>query len=419
MSLTFQPPSKSLTSRDYQFIAVVVILLLGASVALVNLNLKLKGGGDFYVHWVASRGFVYDKIDPYTSQVPDRVQQLVYGGSAKIGDEPYILDTPFDILLLYFPTALLSDPHLARAIYTLFLELALFILAIRSLHLTDWEWPRVFAVFFVFFVVFNYYSFQAIREASPVVLLAFLYAEILVTLRLEEDELAGVLIAVSFYYWEVGAPFIILIALRCFYQKRTRVFSGFFMASFILLVISFLSYPYWIIPFLRAGLNNLRAEFGFNIRGVFQHLWPAQGGVVAWVFILVLIVALGYEWSMARRGDDRRFYWAACLSLAMAPLLGFRTEMEHLSVLVIPLALVFAIVHNRWRKFGNGLTLLLMLVSFMVPWAINIFAVPRFGENAEEIIFFFLPLFTVIGLYWIRWWALRPPRTWKDLANQL
>ena len=417
--MNFQPPSKSLTSRDYQFIALVIVLLLALSTFLINLNLKLKGGGDFYVHWVASRGFVFDQIDPYSGEVSARVQQLAYEGPAQIGDEPFILDTPFHILLLYFPISLLPDPHLARAIYTLFLELALFVLAILSLRLTDWEVPRVFAILFVFIAIFNYYAFQAVYEASPVILLGLLYAEILLTLRVEEDELAGALLAVSFYYWEVGAPFIFLVALRCYYEKRTRVFSGFFMAGLVLAIISFLAYPNWIIPFLRATTNNLRADFGYSIRSVLTHFLPSQGGFVSWALIVTLLIALIYEWSLARKGDLRRFYWSACLSLAAAPLLGFRTEMEHLSILVIPLALIFAIVHNRWYKFGNVLTLLLLTLVFLIPWAAYIFILPRFGKIALDLIFFFLPFFTVIGLYWIRWWALRPPRTWQDLANQL
>lgn len=397
----------------------MVILFLGVSTALVYANLTLKGGGDFYVEWVASRGFIFDKLDPYTNEIPARVQQLVYDGPAQAGQQPYILDTPFHILLLYFPISLLSDPQLARAIFTLFLELALFILAILSLRLTDWEIPWFFSVLFIFFAVFNYYSFQAIYAASPVLLLGFLYAEILLSLRLEMDELAGALIAVSFYYWEVGAPFILLIALRCYSEKRTPVFWGFFMTSFVLAVISLLAYPNWIIPYFRAISNNLRVDFGFSIRNIFIHLWPSQGAFFAWVFIIVLIIALAYEWNLARRGDFRRFYWAACLSLAAAPLLGFRTKMENLAVLIIPLALIFAIVHNRWYKIRNGLTLFLLAFAFAVPWALYMFALPRFGKFAEELIFFFLPLFTVIGLYWIRWWAIRPPRIWKDLADQL
>jgi hypothetical protein len=417
--MTFQSPSRSLTTRDYLFITLVVILFLIVCGTLVFANLRLKQGGDFYVHWVAARGFVFDKVDPYSAEVPARTQQLVYGDPAKIGDKPYILDTPFQILLLYFPFSLLSDPLIARAIFTLILELALFALAILSLRLTEWETPRWLAVLFVIFAVLNFYSIQTIYEASPVLLLGLLYAGILYSLHNEMDEFAGALIAVSLYYWEVGAPFLFLVFLRLYQQKRTRAFAGFFMLSFILFFISFLLYPGWIIPFLRATVNNLRADFGFNIHNIFIHFWPAYGQFLAWIFTGSLIILFGYELSWARSGDDRRFYWASCFGLAIAPLLGFRTEMQNLAVLVIPLALIFAIVHGRWRRIGNWLTFLLMLIVFGIPWIMNYFFLASLGVMAKEINFLFLPLFTLVGLYWIRWWAIRPPRILSDLANHL
>ena len=416
MRTTFQPPQKSLTPRDYQFIALVIVVFIGVCTALVFANLTLKGGGDFYVHWVGARAFLFDKIDPYGGEVPARVQKIVYESAAKAGNEPYILDTPFQILLLYFPFSLLSDPTLARAIFTLILELALFALAILSLRLTEWEAPRIFTVLFIFFAVFNFYTFQAIYEANPVLILGLLYIGILFTYREELDELTGALMAFSLYYWEVGLPFLVLVFLRVYYEKRTRVFAGFFMSCFILFFISFLTYPSWIVPFARATVNNLRADFGYNIHTIFAHLWPAQGAILAWIFTGTLVITLGYEWSLARSGDNRRFYWTACLSLAAAPLLGFRTEVEHLSVLIIPLALIFAIIHDRWQRFGNGLIILLMVIIFALPWALYLFSVSRFGA---EIIFLFLPISTLIGLYWIRWWAIRPPRILSDLASRL
>ncbi|MBK8821335.1 MAG: hypothetical protein IPN58_01665 [Anaerolineales bacterium] len=416
MRTTFQPPQKSLTPRDYQFIALVIVVFIGVCTALVFANLTLKGGGDFYVHWVGARAFLFDKIDPYGGEVPARVQKIVYESAAKAGNEPYILDTPFQILPFYYLFSFLSDPKIARAIFTLILELALFALAILSLRLTEWEAPRIFTVLFIFFAVFNFYTFQAIYEANPVLILGLLYIGILFTYREELDELTGALMAFSLYYWEVGLPFLVLVFLRVYYEKRTRVFAGFFMSCFILFFISFLTYPSWIVPFARATVNNLRADFGYNIHTIFAHLWPAQGAILAWIFTGTLVITLGYEWSLARSGDNRRFYWTACLSLAAAPLLGFRTEVEHLSVLIIPLALIFAIIHDRWQRFGNGLIILLMFVIFALPWTLYLFSVNRFGA---EIIFLFLPISTLIGLYWIRWWAIRPPRILSDFASRL
>jgi hypothetical protein len=343
----------------------------------------------------------------------------VYAGGAQPGQEPFFLDTPFQLLPFYYPFALFSDPALARAVFTMFLELALLGLAVLSLVLTEWKAPLIFTVPFLILAVFNFYAWQAIQEASPVLILGLVYAGILFALRNDMDEVAGALMAASLYYWEVGGPFLALVLLRVYAEKRNRVFAGFFMLSFILFFISFLSYPYWIIPFMRATVNNLRADFGLNIFKFFAQLWPAHGETLAWAFVISIIVALGYEWSLARVGDERRFYWTAALSLTVAPLLGFRTEIEHLAVLVIPLALLLSIVHDRWNRFGNLLTLLLMFLMFAVPWSLSLFGVERFGAWAQQVAYVFLPFALLIGLYWIRWWAIRPPRTWKDLANQL
>lgn len=413
--MNFQPPSHSLTARDYQFIAIVAILFLIIAIALTSVNLSLpNGGGDFYAHWVAARGFMFERIDPYSAEVPARVQTLVYENALPAGAEVYIFDTPFHLLFFYFPFALLADPQLARAIYTLILQFALFALVYFSLQLTAWEAPRWFWLLFFAFCILNFYAVQAMLEANPVLMLGLIYAGMLIALRNEQEEWLGALLAVSMYYWEVGLPFLLLIAYRCYKENRVRVLAGFFMLSFVLLAVSFFLYPNWLIPYLRAGMNNLRADFGFSVFTSLQELFPEFGRPLAWIIVLTLIFAYGYEWSRLSTADDRRFYWVSCLSLAIAPLLGFRTEIEHLSIFIVPLAFIFSIVYDRW-KIGSALTALLLSLLFAFPWALYLFS--PLTNVTGDILYLFLPLFTVVGLYWIRWWALRPPRLWADLTR--
>lgn len=413
--MSFQQPSRALTTRDILFIAVVTILVIGISVGLYFVNRSLPdGGGEFLRHWAGGRAFMFDRFNPYEGEVPARVQELVYEGNPAAGDEPYILDTPFHLLLFYFPFSLLADPMLARAIYTLILEWALFALAVLSLRLTDWETPRWFAVLFFFFCVTNFYTFQAILDASPVLLLSLFFTGILFTLFYEQEEMTGALIAVSLYYWEVSLPFLLFILWYAYKTGRMRVYAGFGMFSFVFLVVSFLVFPNWLIPYLRAGMNNLRADFGYSIFSVFTALLPSFGNWLAWGVVILLIISLGYEWNAAVRFDDsRRFYWTACLSIAVPPLLGFRTQWENLAALIIPLALIFAIVYDRWR-IGSFINVLLVLILSLSPWALYLYAIPRYGEIVKELLFLLSPLLTVVGLYWIRWWAIRPPRVWAD-----
>ncbi|NWF65556.1 MAG: hypothetical protein HXY38_14765 [Chloroflexi bacterium] len=419
--MTFQPPSRSLTTRDYVFIIAVVIFFLAISAGLWRLNTSFPaGGGEFLRHWAGARAFVFERIDPYSAYVPDTVQTLVYDGRAGAGADPYILDTPFHIFLLYIPFSPLADPMLARAVYTLILEWALFALAILSLRLTEWPAPRWFLVLFFLVTTLNFYSVQALLAASPILLLGLSYAGILFAFRNENDESAGALMAISLYYWEAGLPFLVLMAWRAYKEKRLRVFAGFGMISIVLLAVSFLLYPDWIIPCLRAGWNALQADFGYSVISALSRLLPLYGEYLAWGVIALLVFALGYEWNALQVGDDRRLYWAACLSLAAAPLLGFRSEVENLSVLVIPLAFVFAIVYDRWRRINLWLTFLLFLLATAAPWALHRFLPENLTTISNEILFLFLPIFTILGLYWIRWWAIRPPRVWADtLTNHL
>jgi len=417
--MNFQPPSKSLTPRDRLFIALVGLLIIIASVGLYSVNRSLpNGGGEFLHHWVGARSFAFERSDPYSAHVPDTAQKLVYGRMAVSGEEPYILDTPFHLLLLYFPFSLLADPQTARAIYTVILEWALFALVYLSLRLTEWTAPRWFSILFFLAASLNFYTYQSILEASPILLLGLLYAGILLALRNEQDELTGALLALSLYFWEAGLPLLVLVIWYCYKRGYTRVFAGFGMLSFILLVISFLLYPGWLIPYLRAGMNNLRADYGFTIISAFTKLFPAYGIYLGWGILILLIFALGYEWNTVQRADQRRFYWVACLSIAAAPLLGFRTEMDNLSVLIIPLAFFFSVVYDRWRSIANFLIFILLMLIFLVPWTLYLFIPPQFELISQNALFLFFPLFTVLGLYWIRWWAIRPPRVWADAVTR-
>jgi len=417
--MNFKPPSRSLTTRDKLFITVVVLLIIAVSIGLYSLNLAFpKGGGEILRHWVGARSFAFDHIDPYSAHVPDVVQNLVYGRNAVSGEKPYILDTPFHLLLLYLPLSLLSDPWVVRAIYTLILEWALFGLAYLSLRLAGWKAPPWIVSLFFLFSFLNFYSYQALLEASPVLLLGFFYAAILLALRNEQDELAGALLAVSLYFWEAGLPFVIFVIWHCYKRGYTRVFAGFGMLTFVLLVSSFLIYPNWLIPYLRAGMNDLRAGYGFTIVTAFSNLLPAYGQYFAWGILVLLIFSLGYEWNAATRSDERRFYWVASLFIASTPLLGLRSEMSNLSILIIPFVFILSVVSDRWSRMANGLVFITLLLVWLTPWALELFILPEF-EWAESAVFLFYPILTVVGLYWVRWWAIRPPRIWADELSRI
>jgi hypothetical protein len=415
----FQKAPNRLTTRD-----IVLLILVGGFVILVlyilvesnyYLTNFLPDGGEFYLLRTSGRSFLFDHIEPYSANVPERVQEQVYGRPAIKGEDLYILDIPFHLLILYFPLAVFSDVTMTHAFWMTLLELALLGSIYLGFRLLDRRIPYFFIALISLGSFASFYAYDSLIEGSPTLLLGFAYVGILLSLHAGLDEVAGALIAFSAFQWEIGGLFLLFVALWVFWEKRWRVFAGAGMLAFILLAFSFLLYPGWFMPFLRASWNSFRVGFGYSIHDILSQLWPPFGSLLGWTLTAILIVTLGYEWRAVRSANFNRFIWAACLTLAVAPLLGYPVEMDQLIPLTMPIMLVIVFSRERWLKLGNGIAFFVLLFFFGLPWLLFIRGVPQgLGLQADQVLFLFWPIFAVIGLYWVRWWVIRPPRTWLD-----
>ncbi len=408
-------PSYSL--RD---IGILGLLGLGAVIlgsVLIGVNITLSrgynGGGEFFVGLESSRAFLFEHTEPYSSTVASLTQELAYGRTAKGGENPYFLTVPFFILPVYFPFAFFTDSASARGLWMFISEAGLVGSTFIALRLIDWRPRRLFIIFFSLISIFNYYSVTGLLEGTPVILLGCLYLGFLLAYYMGHDELAGALLVFTMFYWQVGSLFIIFMTLKIFTDKRWRVLLGFGMTFIILFILSLLIYPGWIFSFVVAMFADSRSQFGVTSAGIFAQLSPMYGHLITQTVTILITLMLIYEWVAARRSDFRRFIWAACLTLAATPLIGFRTEMSNL-VLIFPcLSLIFAATANRW-KTGIWLSTLLLTVVLLVPWAFYIRWSILNITIYYPLLFLFYPLFAIVGLYWIRWWFVHPPQTWLD-----
>ena len=280
----------------------------------------------------------------------------------------------------------------------------------------EWSPRRFFLIAFLLLSIFSFYSVSALLEGAPAILLCLLYFGILYALQNEQDELAGALLVLTFFRWEVGLPFLTLVFWRVYYEKRSRVFYGFGMLIVVLLVVSFLINPGWVIPFLQSSLTDFRADYGFTSGAILLRLWPTFNTHFIWIIPVGLILLLGFEWYASREPDFHHFIWTCCLTLAVTPLIGFRTDLSNLVVLFPALALIFATVVARWHH-GYWLDSLLYLIVLLLPWGFFIRSIIFQSQFYQDLLSLFFPVFIIAGLYWTRWWFIHPPRTWLDLVR--
>ena len=73
------------------FILISVVILLAVNIFLASI---LPGGEWLYMRWSGARAFLFDRLEPYGTEVAQGVQQIVYGRNAESGEYGYVLNDP-------------------------------------------------------------------------------------------------------------------------------------------------------------------------------------------------------------------------------------------------------------------------------------------------------------------------------------
>lgn len=405
---------KGWTWEDIRFL-IFLFLALAALLALnIFLARALPGGEWLSMRWNGARAFMFEGVEPYGSAVAERVQSLVYGRTALASEYGYVLNDPFYIVLLYAPLAVFSDFSIARGIWMLFAEAALIGTVLLTLRLLEWQAPRWTLVCLFAFALFGYYSLLPLISSSPAIFFAFISISILLALRSFNDELAGGLLALLIYQWEVGALFFLFVIVLIVANKRWAVLTGLSMALFVLLAVSFLMKPDWFLPYIRATLSDWYRGAALNFGSIVEFWFPASRLPLGAIISVVLLIVVFIEMLRAAQEHFRRITWVACLSLAATPLLGFPIFPSNYAVLLPAFILLLLLVSERWNRRPIMAGLLVFASGFLIPFGLYYasFAFPSYAYG--DLLATLPPIAAILALYWMRWFAVRSPRTWFD-----
>ena len=395
--------------------------LLGAGallVALLFLNIYLartyQGGEWLYLRWSGARTFLFTNGEPYGSTIAERVQAQAYGREAYLNEYPYALNDPFYIVLLYVPLALFSDFTLAHGIWMLLSQVAVVGILTLSLRFAEWQPPFWMLLLLICFALFNAFSILAFQAASPAAFLALIYLGILVALQSGTDELAGALLFLVAYQWEVGALFFLLILILAIANRRWRVFIGFLMTLAILVITSILLKSNWPINYIRAVMFDWARQTDYTMGITLEYLFPQlKFSLGRWLLFLMGAI-LCLEALRAMEGHFRHIAWVAFLALALNPLVGFAIFPTNHIVLLPALVLIVALVWERWTNIRAILSVLLLLLIFLFSHSLYYQTSTAPERLYSDLLKILPPILAALGLYWMRWWAIRPPRIWAD-----
>ena len=405
---------KFLSIEEIRLLLLALLLLVGVLALNIFLARNLAGGEQFFLRWSGARAFLVERIEPYSTTIAMRAQNVAYDRQAFSSEYPYVLNDPFYIVMLYIPLALFSDFAIARAVWMLLSEAALIVFVFFFIRSLEWEPPRWLFFTLMAFSLLGYYSLVALTSGSPAVILMALFFFALLALRSFSDELAGALLFLAAYQWEVGALFFLFIIIFMVANKRWSILTGFGMSLAILIAVSFLTYPGWWLPYFRGVLADWYRGWSLSFGHIAATWFPnAKFTIGFWVSLFLGIIVF-MEWLGSIDTHYRRTVWTVSLSLAATPLMGFAIFPSNYIMLLPAFILIVMLVWERWIKQRVLHTSLIIGTALLIPYGLYFRVLAGYPKIYSELLNVLPPIITIIGLYWMRWWAFRSPRTWFD-----
>ena len=393
--------------------AVVMVLVIIIIVVLTMVNFQFSkqnpGGNDFLARWNGAHEWLINGNNPYTNQVSEVAQKMIYGRLANPlkGEDVAHFVYPIYSMLFFAPFALM-DYTLARAVWMTVLELAMVALTFISLRLSGWKIKPIRLAGILIFSILWYCSVRTIILGQFSGINALLILVSLLCIKTEHDQVAGILLALSTSKPQMSYLLIIFVIFWAIRSSRHRIWISFFAAMIIMTVVGWLLLPGWPVGWIQQLMNypGYTDRIG-SIVSIIAGVTPGIKDQVSTGLMIVFYVYLVFEWLRTRGNDIPTFLWTAYVTLVITNFVAYRTATPHYVALLAPIFLVSKVIGERWGAFEKWVTGATYIIFFAGLWVLFILTIK--GNDEQAIMYIPVPVVTLIGLWWTRWWAIRPP----------
>ncbi len=403
-------------------LGLVVFLALVFISGLFWVNLQYSknnpGGNDFLVHYVGTRSLIFDDLSPYSDQVALRIQTAAYGHPAQGVEHELRVAYPLYSVFLFAPFSMISDYDVARAAWMTVLEMALVALALLTLSLLDWRPSLMVQALILLFSLIWYHAFRGVINGNAVILVALLITMVFSYLKSGQDELAGFLLALTTIKPHLVIVIIGYIIFWAVYQKRWKLLAWFFGTLAALVSLAWLIIPNWIYQNIWEVLRYPAYNPAGTLAAALTEWFPAYGVLFNYGIALILGLLLLRESWNSRNGKYCHFLWTGLLIMVFSQWIGIQTDPGNFVILFPGLILILANIVKKWERQGTLISIIYLFVLFVLPWAVFVLTLQRGYQPIQNSVMFIpVPLFSILGLYWIKWWMISSSST--NLDNNL
>jgi hypothetical protein len=146
---------------------------------------------------------------------------------------------------------------------------------------------------------------------------------------------------------------------------------------------------------------------------VVGELFPGASAQIAIALSLVTLVMMLVEWYGIGEREGRAFHWKLMLTLNLLYLFNLTSEGIYLIWLFAPMFSVYKYLIEKWHVSGRIIAWVTTLTLIFVHWR-RFQITQNWLPEESALVILLLPMLTMVGLQWFRWWATVSPKALID-----
>ena len=391
-------------------IGALLAVFIGLTIFNYRFAVQNPGGNDFLVYWIGARFWLKEGISPYSEEVRVATQEMILGRPPQEGDAENLFVYPLYSMVFFAPFGLM-DFTLARAIWTTIVEISVVILVFVSFRVTGWRVSMGKAALLVLFCVLWYHGIRNIILGQYAAVNALLIVFAFALIQQKQDVPAGILLALTTSKPTMVFLLIPFIMLWAFSTRRWGILQGALVSVIVLFLAMMALMPDWPLQWIYRVLDYPTATEYTLLDSPLSYITSLMPGIESTLTPALHVIAGLYlltEWVLAWGKDYKHFLWTAGMTLVITNLIAYRTATTNYMALIPILFLIFRVWEYRWK----GLGVVAVWLTLIVLCALFITTVR--GFLVAPFMYLPLPCFCLIGLWWVRLWAMRPDRLMFD-----
>ena len=391
---------------------LIPVLLLGAVVLIGYGNVafvqRAPAQSPFVARWTGLHAWLTQGTSPYDPSVSADSQVRIYGrpANAARGEDPQHFLYPPAVALYLGPFAFLPLST-ARGLWMTILQISLVALPLSAAWSFRWSMTGWLRTASVALGLFSLPGFLAVLHGDVSVVVSLAIVLSLVALHRRREAAAGLLAAATVVKPQLAFLFVAYLYVWGIHHRRWTLIGWMTTGLAVLLGISTALLPTWPLDIARQVLDYARLE---TIRSAVSRVLGTTQQPYSALTLIASAALLGYllwEWRLSLTGSERSMTWAAMLTLTMTAALSPFSVLANQVLLIPPLLLAVCVWNERLRPGREGPLATAVIVLALVTWAGAVGGVDPAEAPGLSIV---LPPILVGGaLWWIRWWATRPP----------